>query len=211
MYYTNEQARTQSISAPELIRKAFGRQVGDAVLDAEFFSADWERALGFTGLPYPAPICAYLLSDDTVCSALEPLSGSVLICMENGSLRVLSETGEETVSGEVSRKITEIFSRVLASPGKLNENGELILNLKTYPVGPHYPVNLLLGNRAGYPYPLCTTPKSALDGLGRGSFRATGGQQVLATRCVLQLEKTGQPAILSGGRRKTDFLFRRCA
>lgn len=194
MYYTNEQARTQSVSAPELIRKAFGCPAGDAILDAEFFSADRERALGFAGLPYPAPICAYLLSDDTVCSALEPLSGSVLICMENGSLRVLSEAGQETVSGEVSRRITEIFDRVLASPGKLNENGELILDLKTYPVGPHYPVNLLLGNRAGYPYPLCTTPKSALDGLGRGSFRATGGQQVLATRCVLQLEENGEPA-----------------
>lgn len=83
---------------------------------------------------------------------------------------------------------------MLRSPGTLNERGELELDLLTYPVGPHYPVNLLLGNRVGYPYPLYTTPKSALDALGRGSFRGTGGKQVLATRYVLQPEENGEPA-----------------
>ncbi|MDD4379844.1 MAG: hypothetical protein PHR15_00005, partial [Atopobiaceae bacterium] len=76
----------------------------------------------------------------------------------------------------------------------LDEKGELVLDLKAYQVGPHYPVNLLLGNRDGYPYPLYTTPKAALDGLGRGSFRATGGTQVLASRFAIELEQNGEPA-----------------
>ena len=46
----------------------------------------------------------------------------------------------------------------------------------------------------GYAYPLVTTPKSALDTLGRGSFRATGGTQVLATRYTLHPEQNGEPA-----------------
>ena len=194
MHYTNEQARTQTISAPLLIYSSFGKLVGNGVLDAEFFSADRERALGFVGLKYPAPICAYLLSDFFISFSMEAFSGNVLISLSGRELRVYSESGEENISREVSEKILEIYDRVMASPGQLNDKGELILDLKAYPVGPHYPVNLLLGNRAGYSYPLCTTPKGALDALGRGSFRATGGQQVLATRCVLQLEENGEPA-----------------
>lgn len=194
MYYTNEQARTQTLSAPQLICKAFGQRIQGGALDAEFFSANRQKALGFVGLPYPAPICAYLLSDHDIASELETLSGSVLVDLTGRELRIFSEAGEATVPQEVTKKILEIFDRVTASPGRLNDKGELLLDLKTYPVGPHYPVNLLLGNRAGYPYPLCTTPKGALDALGRGSFRATGGQQVLATRCVLQLEENGEPA-----------------
>ncbi|MGM9588449.1 MAG: GH36-type glycosyl hydrolase domain-containing protein [Candidatus Limivicinus sp.] len=194
MHYTNEQARTQTISAPLLIYSTFGQQTGEGTLDAEFFSADRERALGFAGLPYPAPICSYLLCNGVFSSFVETVRGSVLICLTGRKLRVYGEDGELEVPRAVSDSILEVYDKVMASPGKLNEQGELLLDLKTYPVGPHYPVNLLLGNRAGYPYPLCTTPKSALDALGRGSFRATGGQQVLATRCVLALEENGEPA-----------------
>lgn len=194
MYYTNEQARTQTISAPLLIYSAFGGQIGNLVLDAEFVSASRDRALGFVGLPYKAPICGYLLSSAPVAAIMEDTPGSVLLSLTGRNLRMFTEAGEQTLPREASEAVLKIYDRVIASPGSLNDKGELILDLKAYPVGPHYPVNLLLGNRAGYPYPLCTTPKSALDGLGRGSFRATGGQQVLATRCVLALEENGEPA-----------------
>lgn len=194
MYFTNEQARTQSISASERITKVFGETAAQGILDAEFFSAARDRALGFSGLPFPAPISTYLLSDHIVSSYLETVQGSVLISLADRKLCLYAEAGEQALPEEVAAEILNIYDRIIASPGELNDKGELILDLKTYPVGPHYPVNLLLGNRAGYPYPLCTTPKAALDALGRGSFRATGGQQVLATRCVLQLEENGEPA-----------------
>lgn len=194
MYYTNEQARTQTISAPLLIYSTFGNQIGNRILDAEFVSASRDRALGFAGLPYKAPICGYLLASAQVAAIMESTQGSALLSLTQRELRLFTETGEQTLSGEERDAILEIYDRVMASPGQLNDKGELILDLKAYPVGPHYPVNLLLGNRAGYSYPLCTTPKSALDALGRGSFRATGGQQVLATRCVLALEENGEPA-----------------
>ena len=189
-----EQARGQKLTAEELVRDRFGAKGIPGALDAEFLDASRKVAIGFAGLPYVAPVCAYLLGDADIRRHLESIDGSQLIVMEGESLRHLTEQGERELPCSVREGIERIRDRVLASPGTLNEKGELTLDLMAYPVGPHYPVNLLLGNRAGYPYPLFTTPKSALDGFGRGSFRATGGKQVLATRYALELEQNGEPA-----------------
>lgn len=194
MHLYTEYARTQTVTARERITQTFGKQEG--ALDAEFFSGSRKAALGFGGLPYEAPLCARLMNRPAVASYLARFSGSQLLWLEeeNGKVCHMTETGEQSVPEEVAAEVLSVYRRVMSSPGTLNEKGELLLDLKAYPVGPHYPVNLLLGNRAGYPYPLCTTPKSVLDALGRGSFRGTGGTQVLATRCTLQLEENGEPA-----------------
>ncbi|MCD8384948.1 MAG: glycosyl transferase [Clostridiales bacterium] len=194
MYYTNEQARTQRMTATALITETFPEQAGRGALNAEFLAADRQAAVGVSGLPYEAPVCAYLLNQPDVADYLGRFEGSQLLWLEEENLRHQTVEGVRTVPQEVTETVKSVLHRVLTSPGMLNDQGELLLDLKTCPVGPHYPVNLLLGNRARYPYPLCTTPKSALDALGRGSFRATGGQQVLATRCVLPLEENGEPA-----------------
>lgn len=191
MHYRNEQARTQSVTAIQVLRQTFGQDAARGTADAEFLSAARDSVLGFAGLPFEAPICAYLMNHAQVAAWLEEQPGSHLFWLEG---RSVCHSGTGDVPQAVAQGVLEVYDRVMASPGQLNDKGELLLDLKAYPVGPHYPVNLLLGNRAGYPYPLVTTPKSALDALGRGSFRATGGQQVLATRCVLQLEENGEPA-----------------
>lgn len=134
------------------------------------------------------------MNEPKTAQLFDAQAGSQLLWLEGDTVRFCTVNGEQSLSPEAAQAVKAVYDRVLASPGQLNDRGELLLDLKAYPVGPHYPVNLLLGNCAGYPYPLCTTPKSALDSLGRGSFRATGGQQVLATRCVLQLEENGEPA-----------------
>ncbi len=194
MHFSVEQARTQCLTAKELILRQFGLDGKRTVVDSVFLSAKRNRALGFAGLPYEAPVCAHLLNCLEVANYIERFRGSQLFQLDGKRLRHLAEGGEQDLPDSVVEKIMDVYHRVLASPGQLNEKGELLLDLKTYPVGPHYPVNLLLGDRAGYPHPLATTPKSALDALGRGSFRATGGKQVLATRCVLALEENGEPA-----------------
>lgn len=194
MHFTAEQARRQTLTACELIRQTFPAQTAEGALDGEFFSASREQALGFAGLPFEAPVCAYLMNDHTVAAYLEQFSGSQLFRLEQNCVCHYTKNGLTSPPESVAKSVEEIYRRVIYSPGVLNDRGELLLDLKAYPVGPHYPVNLLLGNRAGYPHPLVTTPKSALDALGRGSFRASGGQQVLATRCVLALEENGEPA-----------------
>lgn len=194
MHFSTEYARTQTTTAYERITKAFGKQEG--VLDAEFFSGGRKAALGFGRLPFAAPLCARLMSRPAVAAYLSRFSGSQLFWLEEETGRVchMTEAGEQAVPEDAAAEILAVYHRVMSGPGQLNERGELLLDLKACPVGPHYPVNLLLGSRAGYPYPLCTTPKSVLDALGRGSFRGTGGTQVLATRCTLQLEENGEPA-----------------
>ena len=192
--YRFEQARTQTIDAIDLVRAAFGDDEATRCSDAEFLSADRTAALGVSGLPFEAPICEHLLADPVVSAYLDGFAGSQLLVISENKVSHVSERGASDVPASVTDAILVIADRVIASPGSLNENGELVLDLKNYPVGPHYPVNLLLGNRMGYPYPLVTTPKSALDGLGRGSFRGTGGKQVLQSRYVLALEENGEPA-----------------
>ena len=194
MNFTIEQARTQTRLADQMICDTFPKYA-ECLVDAEFLTADRSRALGFAGgLPWYAPICAHLLADAEVGSFIEGLeSSAVFVCREDG-LGLVTDAGEMELPEQVEKTVTEIYRRILKSPGELNEKGELVLDLKSYPVGPHYPVNLLLGNREGYPMPLVSTPKSALDALGRGSFRGVGAKQVLATRYVLQLEEAGEPA-----------------
>jgi len=194
MNHSVEQARTQSLTAGEMISRAFDLQKDERAADAVFLSAARQSALGFSGLPYDVPVCARLLNRPPVAAYLKRFPGSQLLKLKGERVLHLTEEGEREAPDAVSREVWDVCRRVLAAPGELNERGELLLNLKACAVGPHYPVNLLLGDRARYPYPLVTTPKSALDALGRGSFRATGGKQVLATRCVLAPEENGEPA-----------------
>lgn len=193
--FTTERARSQKITAEEFIGKKFAdRGILSKRTDAVFYSADRTSALAFTGLLYYAPICAHLLNDERVEAWLTKNTDNKVLSLSEGKVKCFTEKGEENVPAVTEKAIVEIYERLFASKGKLNKNGELSIDLMGYPVGSHYPVNLLLGNRAGYPYPLYTTPKSALDALGRGSFRGTGGNQVLATRYVLELSENGEPA-----------------
>ena len=212
MNFTIEQARTQSRTAMELLPD-FPSFAG-GIVDAVFLTADRSRAFGFAGgLPWKAPVCMHLLNDPEAGRFLRTIPGSFLLAMdegrvswehgegensrirtEGGKISLHTAEGKKDIPAEAEQAIRRVYGRILASPGEMNEKGELVLDLKAYPVGPHYPVNLLLGNREGYPMPLVTTPKSALDAFGRGSFRGVGAQQVLATRYVLNLEENGEPA-----------------
>lgn len=194
MVFQREQARTQTLTAHEVIAGRFADRLGRGAWDAAFLAADRTAALGFLGLPYAAPVCAYLMNRPAVAAYIAKFPGDQAFCVQDGQVIHLTEQGSESAPAEVAAQVLDVRDRVLAGPGTLNEKGELLLDLKAYPVGTHYPVNLLLGDWAGYPLPLYTTPKSALDGLGRGSFRASGGTQVLATRYVLQPEENGEPA-----------------
>ena len=76
MHYTYERSRAQRLTAEALIRRAFGERPG--ALDAEFLSARRDAALGFSGLPYAAPVCRALLNVPAVAAFLDGFSGSQL-------------------------------------------------------------------------------------------------------------------------------------
>jgi cellobiose phosphorylase len=91
------------------------------------------------------------------------------------------------------RAVASVLAGAESWGGRLLEDGSHAIGLTDPVPGPHFAVNLLLGNRIGYPYPLQTTPKSVVDRLGRGSFRSHAATQVLATRWDLRQEENGFP------------------
>lgn len=194
MVLTLERARTQAESAAAKLRKEFSGCVDCSCMNAEYLDASHKRAIGFVGLPYDAPVVEHALAIPEVMRFVRSTGEDLVFVWGDGTVSCKTTSGELALDGSVSSALKRVAKKIMASCGTLNNMGELELDLTSYPVGPHYAVNLLLGNRAGYAYPLFTTPKSAVDAFGRGSFRATGGEQVLATRCVLDPSQNGEPA-----------------
>lgn len=151
--------------------------------------------VGATGLPYRMPICEKIMNEPAVAPLIgDPSMGDLLFSFHGASVRLFHKDGERPLAGSVKAALTALLARSENSRGIINADGDHIIDLKSYPVGSHYAINLLLGDRSGYAYPLFTTPKSALDMFGAGSFRAGGAVQVLATRYTLAPEENGEPA-----------------
>jgi hypothetical protein len=117
-----------------------------------------------------------------------------LSCSSNVKLYKSGSNEEVSAPSEIVKAIQAALSNVNNWAGYLNEKGEHVIDLRTPTPGPHFYVNLLLGNRMGYDYALQTTPKSVVDRLGRGSFRSHADTQVLATRWDMRAEENGFPA-----------------
>ena len=137
--------------------------------DAVFLAADKGAAFGVTGLPYYAPVCVCLLNDGAFSDLFE--RGESLL-LRYADMRLFGEGGEISLRKAEREGLQAAVRAILDSPGKLNGKGEHDIDLKGYPVGPHFADNLLLGDRTGCEYPLFTTPKSAVDAFGRvAAFR----------------------------------------
>ena len=125
MNYTIEQARTQKLTARQLIANLFPAETANTCYDAEFLSADRASALGFAGLPFEAPICAHLLALPAV-DAWVADKGSLLILREpDGALRAIREQGDAPLTPDVAADIAAVYDRVLRSVGTMNEKGEV--------------------------------------------------------------------------------------
>ena len=161
--------------------------------DALFFDVSRSRIFAFSGLPYDAPVCFHLLSDPSIYQEIDQYKSDVLIVRKD-DLFLYADGKKQELNEDIKKRIEKICDTILASPGELNEYGELKIDLKGYHIGSHYDVNLLLGDRSSYADCLQSTPKSVVDELGRGSFRGKQEKQVLATRYVLSPDENGEPA-----------------
>ncbi len=162
--------------------------------DCEFLTYNGKKAVGATGLPYYMPVCLYALNTPVFEDYLwDNNKTSHLFVFEGEKITHYTEEGEVKVPAEVEAALLAMYQRLDVSAGDIDEDGAHVIDLKAIPIGPHFDVNLLLGNRVGFENPLLTTPKSALDSLGRGSFRGKAENQVLATRYVWRMEENGEP------------------
>ena len=191
MYFETETSRTQKKDALQYAKEVFGDRLKGSS-DALFTDSLRSRVIVFTDMKYRAPIVAHVINDRVIYDALSNCQENVLI--DGGDLSVYAGDRLLETDEDVRKHLEDIRDTVLRSPGTLNENGELLIDLKSYRVGSHYGVNLLLGDRSEYADCLQSTPKSVLDEFGRGSFRGKQEKQVLATRYVLSPEENGEPA-----------------
>ncbi|MDA3852577.1 MAG: hypothetical protein PF447_15110 [Spirochaetaceae bacterium] len=158
----------------------------------------------FSGLPFPGPVAQASVNISTLNSWLDGLKSSfqtdtnILIAWDNKnkSIKAYSDT-TEICSFQLSRIVENDLISLLMDfqtwSGELTESGEHRMGLKGKAPGPHFFINMLLGNRVGFPHPLQTTPKSVVDRFGRGSFRSHADTQVLATRWDILQEENGNP------------------
>ena len=197
-------ARDPQPQPDETIRWLFAAVLpADVPVDAQFADSRRSSAIGVAGTPFRAPIVGRLLSDPLVGSYLRGLTAN------GSSALILARPGEPTpdvyVAGsagvrppdmpvDVAERLAAALREVPEWPGRLDHLGQHVVGLKSPAPGPHFHVNVLLGNRIGFPRPLQTTPKSVVDRLGRGSFRSHAATQVLATRWDLRPEENGFPA-----------------
>ena len=201
----SERARSVIAPADQVLAKKFGNVAGNGPVSAQYISTlNGGVVFGVAGLPFPAPVCAALLTSNDInayIGAAAQKKESVLIAGDDGALRLFSESNgqvEEKTEDPEGKKILSDASPIIkyASEwgGKLDEGGELICDLASPAPGPHYYTNLLIGNRIGFDHPLQSTPKSAIDRVGGGCFRSHADTQVLATRWDYLPEQNGFPA-----------------
>lgn len=205
MHFTCVKSRDKANTPAQLLEAGFKRKLAGE-FDAEFLDTSAEYAIGAEGLPFYMPVCLALVNSPEICDYLAGFGKcSHIFSFEGGSVRHFTPDGEKKPTDEVVKIAAGIMDRFTKSPGYIDADGAHVIDLMGEPVGSHFDVNLLLGNRVGFSNPLLTTPKAALDSFGRGSFRAAAEDQVLATRFVLRMEENGEPAnrqfyIVEGGR-----------
>ena len=193
------------------LRRLFTRFLPEgAAVDARFTDATRTAVIGVGPLPFEAPVVAALLADALAGTSLRARLGggaSLLVrptgtgkAEEAGEVEILRAPPEsgvtrvDAISEPALATIGRIVARVPDWPGRLDEHGRHTVSLTSPPPGPHFHVNVLLGNRVGFAHTLQTTPKSVVDRLGRGSFRSHAATQVLATRWDMRSEENGFPA-----------------
>ena len=197
-------ARDPQPRPEEVLRRLFASVLSeDMALDAQFADSRQTVVVGVAGIPFRAPVVARLLAEPSVSTYLCELLGqgnSVLVLAQPGQplpvIYVASERAQALpdVPEQVGEALAAVIREVPHWAGCLDERGRHVIDLKSPSPGPHFHVNVLLGNRIGHARPLQTTPKGVVDRLGRGSSRSHAATQVLATRWDVRPEENGFPA-----------------
>ncbi|MEK5463855.1 hypothetical protein MKY64_02515 [Paenibacillus sp. FSL R7-0210] len=196
-------ARAAAASPEDILRQAFADRIDEGgQLSAIFTDSRCIGAVGVAGLPLRLPAIQELLKLPEVAALLPKETGASALFTVNDtgtelSLHIRHAGRQEQAIAIPEAAAIAALAQLQAAPGwagALNAEGEHVIDLRSPVPGPHFAVNLLLGNRLEFPHPLQTTPKSVVDRLGGGSFRSHAATQVLATRWDMRQEENGFPA-----------------
>ena len=179
-------ART-AVKPIEVIKKEYPQFNIDDAVKANYRNNIF---LGITDIDKHVPILDYLLLDNVFSNYINQFKDKVLLITKD---EILINNKKESLPKEIKDLVSSAKEYFANYGGYLNEKGEHIFDLKSSIIGPHFAVNLLLGDRRGFEEPLLTTPKSVVDAFGSGSFRGPANYQVLATRWDMRPEENGNP------------------
>lgn len=195
---TKVTARNNKITPVELLNQKFGNKINlGNFADAVFTDAAFKNVAGIANLPMKAPVMQVLMENCIVSKYLKQFVPDRSVCFveEGQKFYIVLEDGQKIeVPEDVNKALKATVSDVKHWAGYLTEDGEHVIDLLKPAPGPHFYVNLLIGNRLGFKRTLQTTPKSVVDRFGRGSFRSHAATQVLATRFDMRQEENGFPA-----------------
>lgn len=194
-YYMN----ISSCSARESIESAFkdAETLFDTyeITDARYLNLVSKSLIAISYGNIRLPITSELLKDIEIYNYIFFLNDSLIIVINDkfdveiySSKLVLIKPTES-----IKERIKNVFITFKNYGGYLDEEGNEVIDLKSKKIGPHYDVNLLLGNRIDYSEPLLTTPKSVVNSFGGGSFRGPANYQILATKWDVRPEENGNP------------------
>jgi cellobiose phosphorylase len=194
-------ARNIKMNAEMLLRRLFKEHIAASdIVDSIFTDGSHSGVFGVAGLQIKVPAILELLKiQELAAFLLEQACGgcSVMVRITKETIEVYKyESGVKEIypPSNIADRLKCILSETSDWAGKINGAGEHEADLFTPSPGPHFYVNLLIGNRIGYPIALQTTPKSVVDRFGGGSFRSHADTQVLATRWDMRQEENGFPA-----------------
>jgi Cellobiose phosphorylase len=186
-----------SYSAREYTESAFkdAEMLFDSycIIDARYLSLTSKKIIAVSYKNIKLPITYELLKDIDLFTYFVSLNDSILIqVQENFDIKIFSSKLTIIEPNEfLKEKIKSVFITFNNYGGYLDEEGNEVIDLKSKKIGPHYDVNLLLGDRIDYDEPLLTTPKSVVNSFGGGSFRGPANYQILATKWDVRPEENG--------------------
>ena len=149
----------------------------------------YQKLIGIASPYRSIPLIDELRNNDEFLSFVKESKQDVLLFEVGDDVALVGED----LSDNIKHIIKDAVFKLKDYGGTLLDDGSLLINLKDPEVGPHYAINLLLGDRSKFNDPLLTTPKSVLDSLGRGSFRGPAGYQILASKWDILPEENGNP------------------
>lgn len=192
MVFTKENAREYENLPKKRLKELFSALIsGESCatpLDMKF-----EKIIGACGMKFYAPVSDYLMNTPEIFAFVYSFDESAIFVFADGGVRFFTESGEKPLPADIAATALSVYDTVMKSGGYIGDEGEHVIDLMGEKIGTHFDVNLLIGNRIGFDSPMLTTPKGALDSLGRGSFRAGAARQVTATRYSLTPEYNGEP------------------
>ena len=192
---TGVKARDRQVSAKDIAQEKFGSILTGSVSAQYIGFTKTPVVAAVCGLEFDSPVITVILQLPELNDVLAKLfADGVSVLFKNDGSLYKEDGSEVSLSDEQKASVKAVIDASGKWGGELNGNGALIFDPASPVPGPHYYTNMLIGNRIGFDRPLQSTPKSAVDALGGGCFRAHADTQVLATKWDYLPEENGFPA-----------------